>query len=287
MIPKEYHYDDIGAPQLTNKAGDILNILKACLITGYGSKAGAGWKLQYDGWTAKGEQKLAFSVGDETEQELIYFLDNSTTSATFQIYAEVNNGEPSGQITTNGYSNIIPDEKIPQWHLYATNKFCWFIHSALFSSQFKFFGFGCLTDLFGEFLPQGIIHFNYSTGMGSNAAYILKKQTSLSCGGSLYLPCSAFQDNSNYLRNIQLGGDIEYAYKSLCAFSTGNSTPALRFYLPAWTCYQGAYLNTGLELQEFNKNGSRFIKFFANYLGNMVFTLDDWDNPEWLQDLMN
>ena len=102
MIPRDYHWDDVGAPPLSTEAGSILEIFKACLITGYGSKPSAGWKLQYDGWTAKGEQELAFSVGDETEQELIYWLnDSNNNNAYLSLWAGLNNANdfPVNQIT--------------------------------------------------------------------------------------------------------------------------------------------------------------------------------------------
>lgn len=43
-----YRWDDAGAPQLnTRTPADVLNILKKCLVTGYGTKA-AGWAVVYD-----------------------------------------------------------------------------------------------------------------------------------------------------------------------------------------------------------------------------------------------
>lgn len=39
---------DEGAPQFTRKAGDIFKIMKACLVTGYGSKASLGWELKFE-----------------------------------------------------------------------------------------------------------------------------------------------------------------------------------------------------------------------------------------------
>lgn len=39
---KYYSWQDDQAPQLSNVDGVIKTILKACLVNGYGSKAGAG-----------------------------------------------------------------------------------------------------------------------------------------------------------------------------------------------------------------------------------------------------
>lgn len=45
---KYYSHLDAGAPQLANADGVIKTILKACLVTGYGTKAGAGWTALFD-----------------------------------------------------------------------------------------------------------------------------------------------------------------------------------------------------------------------------------------------
>ena len=45
---KYYSWQDNQAPQLTNVDGIIKTILKACLVTGYGSKTGAGWTALFE-----------------------------------------------------------------------------------------------------------------------------------------------------------------------------------------------------------------------------------------------
>lgn len=45
---KYYSWQDDQAPQLANADGVIKTILKACLVTGYGSKAGAGWTALFE-----------------------------------------------------------------------------------------------------------------------------------------------------------------------------------------------------------------------------------------------
>lgn len=42
---RHYSWEDADSPQLSDGDGVIKTILKACLITGYGSKEGAGWQL--------------------------------------------------------------------------------------------------------------------------------------------------------------------------------------------------------------------------------------------------
>lgn len=45
---KYYSWQDDQAPQLSNADGVIKTILKACLVTGYGTKQGAGWTALFE-----------------------------------------------------------------------------------------------------------------------------------------------------------------------------------------------------------------------------------------------
>ncbi|AWY19553.1 hypothetical protein [Moraxella bovis] len=45
LTPKLYQSTDLQAPQLTGAMGDYKSVWKACLVTGYGNKAGAGFML--------------------------------------------------------------------------------------------------------------------------------------------------------------------------------------------------------------------------------------------------
>lgn len=50
---KVYRWDDAGAPQLDKSPGCMMTIYKACLVTGYGDKEGAGWTMPFEDTTAK------------------------------------------------------------------------------------------------------------------------------------------------------------------------------------------------------------------------------------------
>lgn len=45
---KYYSWQDANAPILTNEDGAFKTILKACLVTGYGNKEGAGWQMKFE-----------------------------------------------------------------------------------------------------------------------------------------------------------------------------------------------------------------------------------------------
>ena len=47
MTVRVYRWDDASAPVLTGEVGKLAALLKACLVTGYGSKTAAGWSNPY------------------------------------------------------------------------------------------------------------------------------------------------------------------------------------------------------------------------------------------------
>lgn len=49
---KVYKWDDVGAPQLDKTPNCMAIIFKACLVTGYGTKDGAGWTMPFEDMTA-------------------------------------------------------------------------------------------------------------------------------------------------------------------------------------------------------------------------------------------
>lgn len=42
-----YNSSDVGSPELNGRSGSLINVLNAILVTGYGSKTGAGWISSY------------------------------------------------------------------------------------------------------------------------------------------------------------------------------------------------------------------------------------------------
>lgn len=49
MTVRVYYSTDAGAPVLSGTAGALIGVLDACLVNGYGSKAGAGWTKAFSG----------------------------------------------------------------------------------------------------------------------------------------------------------------------------------------------------------------------------------------------
>ncbi|ABE56516.1 hypothetical protein Sden_3240 [Shewanella denitrificans OS217] len=65
-----YRSDDAGAPQFTEgmKPSELINVLKKCLVTGYGSKAAAGWSVAFE---------------DAPTQQIVFRNSTSLASGSF------------------------------------------------------------------------------------------------------------------------------------------------------------------------------------------------------------
>lgn len=79
-----YSHTDNEAPQLpaNNWTGALKTILKACLVTGYGGKPGAGWTLREES-----DNKAIFAMGDPACPPVELEVDSSNiTITTFDLH---------------------------------------------------------------------------------------------------------------------------------------------------------------------------------------------------------
>lgn len=98
MTVRFYSSSDVGAPALRgNTPGDLINLLDKCLVTGYGSKAGAGWTKPFTGTNI-----AAFRQGAGSNGMYLRVDDTSTTAghrwATvlgYETMTDVNTGSPT------------------------------------------------------------------------------------------------------------------------------------------------------------------------------------------------
>lgn len=78
-----YQYSDKGAPRLDHKPTGIQTILKACLVTGYGDKEGAGWQV------IEGDDNSKTFVPPFEFESFGFKVSNDTgTEVTAQIVAD-------------------------------------------------------------------------------------------------------------------------------------------------------------------------------------------------------
>lgn len=84
---------DAGAPTLTAGIGSLKTLLKACLVTGYGSKQGLGWQMAFE---STDKNVAAFKSSDPTASGFYFKIDNSTTGtaklSAYQEMTDINTG---------------------------------------------------------------------------------------------------------------------------------------------------------------------------------------------------
>ena len=94
-----YLSSDDDAPALTKS--NLSLILKACLVTGYGSKPGAGWTMPHEE-AAAGKRVFAPAKSGELDSYLLVH-DQSGTSrvAAWRDYAVIDNAPPALELATH------------------------------------------------------------------------------------------------------------------------------------------------------------------------------------------
>lgn len=134
MTVNIYRSSDPGAPQLRGYTpGDVINLLNLCLVTGYGSKAAAGWTMPFTSTNV-----AAFKQGDGNGMYLR--VDDSSATANnlratrcvlYENMSDVNTGTPASVPTSAQLANGIglftyylgTAANARAWKLIATNKF--------------------------------------------------------------------------------------------------------------------------------------------------------------------
>ena len=94
-----YKSTDAGAPVLSNTAGAVNQILKACLVTGYGNKDPAGWELVYDSRAinpSNAEQRICLRSNDPISTRTFYEVENATNVPKIMGYADWDNVSNQG-----------------------------------------------------------------------------------------------------------------------------------------------------------------------------------------------
>jgi hypothetical protein len=141
MTVRTYSSSDAGAPVLRgNTPGDLINLLEKCLVTGYGSKAGAGWTKPYAGTNVAAFQQGAGSNGmflrvDDTSTATSY---RSARVVGYESMSDVNTGTPTsfptptqrsgGAAWFTHYSSGSVANPRP-WRIVADEMFFWFFLS--------------------------------------------------------------------------------------------------------------------------------------------------------------
>ena len=98
---KYYSWQDTQAPQLSNADGAIKTILKACLVTGYGSKAGAGWRASFED-----AYRIVLRRPLRTGNPPDIKIENGTITGSTKRHRIVAQDNPTGLDDTNELSSV-------------------------------------------------------------------------------------------------------------------------------------------------------------------------------------
>lgn len=93
MTVRVYRWDDASAPVLTGEVGSLTALLKACLVTGYGSKAAAGWSNPYSATNVEAFTNSSAAGGTG------YWIKVSHTNATYANVFAYESIDGSGNLT--------------------------------------------------------------------------------------------------------------------------------------------------------------------------------------------
>ncbi len=127
---KVYRWDDAGAPALDKSVGCIGTILKACLVTGYGTKEGAGWTLKQEDAVTKTK---IFGFDDMTGLPLSLRLRNEDANkVTVQLVKDVVDANTATVVLECDTAFKFFSAKLTgQWMVIANAKGLWFFAQIL------------------------------------------------------------------------------------------------------------------------------------------------------------
>jgi len=127
-----YSSTDANAPQINYAArakGDVKTVLKACLVTGYGTKQGAGWTIKNETSTAARFVSPSALLSDYQ----LCIDDNSTEISTFYYTYKVTRVNPNINTLSKLLNYVALDSPKNTWTLLVTKQgFLWiekFAHS--------------------------------------------------------------------------------------------------------------------------------------------------------------
>lgn len=159
---------DAGAPQINYNvrvAGDVKAVLKACLVTGYGTKAGAGWSL-----ASEVTHVAEFASPSPAMSDYRICVDDTSTTSTTWYYRYQNNiSYPPRNVPQKSMSYVNKTSAENGWELIVTNRGMYFVeilyHSSVNARVSRITWFGQIKSALTDDLGINISFF--CTGVGS------------------------------------------------------------------------------------------------------------------------
>ncbi|MGI2078487.1 hypothetical protein [Shewanella putrefaciens] len=180
-----YRWDDAGAPQFSasRTPSDFIDILKKCLVTGYGSKSGLGWTVAFENTD---QNKIAFrnSTIDGSGGYVQFWCPEGTNISTSRFSYKVAQGM-SALDTFSKSSPIVNikrllDATYTHWLLIGTSVGFYFTVMANNDSTYNKGKYSCFIGDMQSNVPNDAARFiaNSSTGdavTGSNPTWLLSQ----------------------------------------------------------------------------------------------------------------
>lgn len=188
---------DAGAPQINynaRTAGDVKTVLKACLVTGYGAKAGAGW-------TAVNETAsvIEFVSPSAAMSDYRLGIDDTSASRTNWDYQYQDTTQVSARFASNKtYAGLI-DANRSGWTLLVTNRAIYFI------------------EIYGSNYFDGVFARIVFYGQVKTANNIINQNIGLWSAGydsARYNPKVFFRDDSSTGRYYNIDGVTQVFFSS-------------------------------------------------------------------------
>ena len=227
--PTVYYYDDAGAPVLTSGNDAFYQIVKACLIDGYGDKAAAGWSWVYDDWAGTGNASLTNAAGsgvlgihraDTSGRPPFVYVCEGMVDAQTPVNAR------SGLSNVSGLSDFVEasggdtlnatrtGSHWSQWCVIANDNFAMVFmgQSGMFNAQASALGgyssvvaFGAIASVRGAGSVSAPLAGNFLIIGGASTDYVWRGYTPSLVGASVGNHSTAFYDMQGAVRQGDAG----------------------------------------------------------------------------------
>ena len=131
---KVYRWDDEGAPVFDKTPNCMATIFKACLVTGYGDKEGAGWTMPFED-TSAGVKVLRPEIGPHTDFYLRLSEDAGTEMAA-QVYLNMTDANTGDlKLQCNSAFKYGGNNTSGKWILIASPRGFWFTNEHAYQTN--------------------------------------------------------------------------------------------------------------------------------------------------------
>lgn len=163
---------DAGAPQINynaRTAGDVKAVLKACLVTGYGATASAGWTAANE--VDNPDEFLISFVSPDASMSDYSFRISDTPSATYYYYAYQGlNVVPNYNAATKSFNYVDKTHTSNGWQMLVTERGIVFIeliqHSVVNKLSARITHWGAVKSAIASVTGRNICFFNIGHNAG-------------------------------------------------------------------------------------------------------------------------